>query len=690
MVRSLFSSLFLSTWIIFGYSDAAVAAELPGEAPKTLAPTARPSGKRPLTAPLSASGLKVFYENYGRFRVVNGAAGSNDGSHTLRIAKPNATSVVEKAFLMAASNWTVPISNGDVAIDGNVLTWVEAVTNDLGSYTDFFHSVRADVTSLVAGKINSASPGAVDFTITEINNANYIDGEVLVVVFRDPSLPSAASVSLLFGGQNLSGDRFELTLAKPFDKAKKNQYAYMGLGISYGYQENGTQQYSIVNVNGKRLSTSAGGEDDGQPANGALITVGGYGDKAANPPPMALPKEARSDDEFYILTPYIKTGDKVIRVDTSNPSNDDNIFYAWFNLSADADVNKDTDGDGLLDSWEKYGYDHNGDGKIDVNLPRLGADPLKKDIFVGYSWMAASKAENGVSHRPSIAVLKAVVDAFAAAPVSNPNGTKGINLHFVSRGSVPHDVDLNPVWDEFDALMDPKFTRAERVVFHRMLCAHGFDRSGHSGLSRSLPGSDFIETLGTWPTNPGTFKQRAGTIMHELGHNLGLRHGGVDHENHKPNHLSVMNYFYQVNWLTKDGHALLDFERHNLSALDENALSEGAGLDRVGIETPLKAYGVRWKTGGEPRYKASGANENIDWNTNGNATETGLSVDIDDSGANGVLAAGYIEWNNLVFNGGSIGGSSSAASKANEITAPRDLIELSWDDVVRLRTKQDK
>ena len=33
--------------------------------------------------------------------------------------------------------------------------------------------------------------------------------------------------------------------------------------------------------------------------------------------------------------------------------------------------------------------------------------------------------------------------------------------------------------------------------------------------------------------------------MHELGHNLGLRHGGVDNANCKPHHASVMNYAYQ-------------------------------------------------------------------------------------------------------------------------------------------------
>ena len=33
--------------------------------------------------------------------------------------------------------------------------------------------------------------------------------------------------------------------------------------------------------------------------------------------------------------------------------------------------------------------------------------------------------------------------------------------------------------------------------------------------------------------------------MHELGHNLGLHHGGSVDTNYKPNYNSIMNYRYQ-------------------------------------------------------------------------------------------------------------------------------------------------
>ena len=48
----------------------------------------------------------------------------------------------------------------------------------------------------------------------------------------------------------------------------------------------------------------------------------------------------------------------------------------WQTLSEDQDY------DGLLDAWETSGYDADGDGKVDVHLERMGADPRHKDIFI--------------------------------------------------------------------------------------------------------------------------------------------------------------------------------------------------------------------------------------------------------------------------------------------------------------------
>ena len=51
------------------------------------------------------------------------------------------------------------------------------------------------------------------------------------------------------------------------------------------------------------------------------------------------------------------------------------------------DDSGDTDGDGLLDSWETYGADFNGDGEVDLALNKMGANPNVKDVFVEVDWM---------------------------------------------------------------------------------------------------------------------------------------------------------------------------------------------------------------------------------------------------------------------------------------------------------------
>lgn len=663
-------------------AGSALAGSAPGTAPASKARSATAQqAPDPITA---ASGLGVYYRKFGKYRLSVDAAGSNDLSHVVSVKKPAKDAVVEKAFLMAASSGVVTIGNDNVTLDGKKVTWIDGVYNDIQFSPAFFHSVLADVTNIVKPKVDAAGAGTIDFSLAEPVNNFAIDGEVLAVVFRTPSDAEKRTVVLMFGGQQLAGDRFELTLAEPIDPKVRGAFANMGLGISYSAQPTG--QYSTVDVNGQRLSTSAGGQDDGSFANGALITAGGLGDVKANPiDPNAQPTDTRTDDEMYDLLKFLDAKTAKILVDTYNPSDDDNIFFAWFELSAKGDVNKDSDGDGLLDSWETSGYDHDGDGTVDVPIHERGANPQRKDIFIAYAWMQASEAE-AVSHQPTKAVLKAVTKAFKEAPVANPDGSTGISIHFRNLGGVPHDADLNPVWTEFDAIMNPLVSEAERRIYHRMIAGHGYSGTGSSGLSRGIPASDFIETLGLFPSNPGTVAQRAGTIMHELGHNLGLRHGGVDHENYKPNHLSIMSYHHQLDWLLHKDGAKLDYERFDLHDLDETALNETAALTRQGGDAPLRPYGTRWFSAGTSKSKPQGANAKIDWNNNIINTDNPVAVDLNNSGAQSILRARFPEWDNIIYDGGEIGAGEEPLQSL--MTSPDDLKELSWDDYVAMKAKQ--
>lgn len=106
----------------------------------------------------------------------------------------------------------------------------------------------------------------------------------------------------------------------------------------------------------------------------------------------------------------------------------------------------DADGDGLLDSWEQNGYRAQNSvlaaGAIDVDLPALGANPLRKDVFVEVDCLVDDINGNGIletadhTHCPQQNAIGDVVRAFANAPASvlNPDGTTGMQLH----------VDLGP------------------------------------------------------------------------------------------------------------------------------------------------------------------------------------------------------------------------------------------------------
>lgn len=292
-------------------------------------------GEKPANQPQAPQGPSALDEQFftftGKIFVSVDGAGSNNASHTVEVQKPNASATVRKAFLLSATTYlggTIP--NNTITLDGVGVSWNGSRPGPL-----FNNNYWADVTTTVKTKVDAASPGRVPFTLVETASNGSIDGEILAVVFDDPTQTQAKTVIFLFGDQALAGDTFAVTLAQPIDPAAPGAVADMGLGISFSHQ--GSSQYSVVEVNGQRLTTSAGGEDDGATANGALITVGGLDDSNANPAnPNALPTNPRSDDELYTLLPFLTPTTTSISVFTRNPSSDDNIFFAYFVLSGAA------------------------------------------------------------------------------------------------------------------------------------------------------------------------------------------------------------------------------------------------------------------------------------------------------------------------------------------------------------------
>lgn len=351
----------------------------------------------------------------------------------------------------------------------------------------------------------------------------------------------------------------------------------------------------------------------------------------------------------------------------------------------------DLDGDGLLDSWETEGIDSNNDGVIDLQLYDLNqdgtiddserADPKHKDIYVEIDWMAL--------HRPDARSVQRVINAFATAPVQNPDNTLGIRLHVqVNEEAVAHNdiVSFSPNCTnvapgdvpDFDVVKAGHFgtliernahnavnmLNAKRLVFRYTLFIHNFDAKGTSGCAE-LPGNDFIVSLGTFQQigghQTGNIDQQAGTFMHELGHTLGLHHGGRDDANCKPNYLSVMSYSRQFDYTPIIGRRL-DYSQRMLPTLDESNLNESFGISgpsddqtAYGPPTPKDLFGI----GPATPNVAQWTDQPIDWNTDGDTQDFGVNVDInrvspghgcDGENSDGTRLNGYNDWTNLIYN----------------------------------------
>lgn len=282
---------------------------------------------------LASGGLQPLVTETGKISWSIDALGTNSPPGTIQVDKPTGATV-RKAYLAAASTGFggYRLSDSDITVNGNPVEWDMEVYNSIYSYNYW-----ADITSIVKPIIDGAPSGINDLTLNEASTYS-IDGAILIVIFDDPAQVVDNTVILAFGAQNVAGDTFAIGLADPIDKTLPGFQLDMSLGISFGYQSSPsypTGQYSQIDINGNRLTTSAGGQDDGAGENGALVTAGGIGDSNSNPAdPYALDSSPGYDDELYDLIPFVNNGDTAIDAYTLNPSTDDNIFFAGFFLGS--------------------------------------------------------------------------------------------------------------------------------------------------------------------------------------------------------------------------------------------------------------------------------------------------------------------------------------------------------------------
>ncbi|MFC1487958.1 hypothetical protein ACFLRN_09780 [Thermoproteota archaeon] len=311
-----------------------------------------------------------------------------------------------------------------------------------------------------------------------------------------------------------------------------------------------------------------------------------------------------------------------------------------------ANIEKDTDKDGIPDNWEINGIDINKDGEIDLDLSAMDADWEHKDIFVEIDYMGSS---GGHDHRPHGSAINDVVQAFRNAPVKNPDNVQGINLHVIIDEELEHVDEIT--FDQFRTQIktenfgteddDPNTIAAKKMVFHYCLFAHNQTGGGWSGRGE-IRGDDFMVSLGGFEAYTGTRNQQAATFMHELGHNLGLHHGGNEEINYKPNYISIMNYLFQLD-VFGSGRPL-DFSIGDKISLTESGLNE-----HIGIGDPVKTV---WRLP-NGRVAISDGSMTIDWNRNGNLS-VGVRVNLNNfpqepSTDNNETLTDYNDWENLFY-----------------------------------------
>ncbi|WP_278258787.1 hypothetical protein [Nocardioides convexus] len=338
-------------------------------------------------------------------------------------------------------------------------------------------------------------------------------------------------------------------------------------------------------------------------------------------------------------------------------------------------------------AWETNGYDANGDGVVDVDLPALGASPTRKDLFVEMDYMSGRLA--------STAALDRIVAVYAGAPVGNPDGSTGITLHLdagSARGAaynlgggnqVTYDSNLSPSLRQTSDIKNANFDSDRAGVFYYMLWADDYD----SRLQQRLLVPDPRRHL---HRHHGPALRLEPDGEHERGH-LRARvrpRPGAQARRHRPREQQAeLPVGDELPLPVRRRPAHL---RRRVLRLQQRRSAEPrrVAADRV----QRSRYDGRQRLAHQPgtaptaRPSAPGsgaASQGLDWNCDGDTADAG-AWNINADNTRSVLSA-QNNWANLVFGGGAVGGggSTGALRAAAPEQGPREVTKQQWVESAR-------
>lgn len=430
--------------------------------------------------------------------------------------------------------------DGTYVSTGNPVRFQAIIYDGIEEIAYQYHTVGDTGVSSTTGLQNAAASTGL---LYGCDTLNYVTPNTAVCIFK--ALPNPAC-----GGADVVIDNAVFVPQTTFNCSATNSISTGSTGV-------GILPNAIVNFTAPRLAISP-----------PFTVVHGGVFRFQNgtaPPPCVDPTDTDSDR----LPDCVETNTGIF-VDDENTGTDPNLA--------------DTDGDSIDDGDEVLGT------LGGLNLPGMGTNPLRKNILLEYDWFDDSLDCAAHSHQPTAAAIAMVAQAFTNAPVNNPDLSTGITLiqdygqgGLFTGGNLVDDTNgvigggVNGT--EFKNHKGSNFASSRDLYFHYVLLPHRYNTNSGSSGQAELPGDDLIVSLYCFNTD----KNVAHTILHELGHNLFIRHGGFENRNWKPNYNSVMNYKYQFPGTDTcadadpAGNNILDYSIGDRIDLDETDLDENQG-----------------------------------------------------------------------------------------------------------------